>query len=46
MDNTAHIVVGPLLRYVGSDVATIWVETDRACSIRAIRSWARATCQG
>jgi PhoD-like phosphatase len=27
------LVLGPLLRYVGETVATIWVETDRACQV-------------
>lgn len=29
----AGIVVGPLLRYVDGDSATVWVETDRQCSV-------------
>ena len=28
--STAGLVLGPLLRYVGDDEATLWVETDRA----------------
>ncbi len=28
-----RIVVGPLLRYVGPDAATIWVETSQQCSV-------------
>ena len=27
------LVLGPLLRYVGETAATIWVETDRACTV-------------
>src|SRR6202035_5046908 len=27
------LVLGPLLRYVAETEATIWVETDRACSV-------------
>jgi hypothetical protein len=29
----ARIVVGPLLRHVGADDATVWVETDRPCTV-------------
>ncbi len=29
-----HLVVGPLLRYVDSDSATIWVETSAPCEVR------------
>jgi hypothetical protein len=29
----AELVLGPLLRYTGQDVATIWVETDAACRV-------------
>jgi phosphodiesterase/alkaline phosphatase D-like protein len=34
--NTARIVVGPLLRYVGETEATIWVETDRPCRVEVL----------
>ncbi|HEY6501492.1 MAG TPA: alkaline phosphatase D family protein [Streptosporangiaceae bacterium] len=30
------LVLGPLLRYVGENAATIWVETDRACQVRIL----------
>jgi PhoD-like phosphatase len=30
---SADLLVGPLLRYVGSETATIWVETTRACEV-------------
>jgi len=32
----AHVVLGPLLRYVGDDAATVWVETDRACTVEVL----------
>ncbi|PRZ40410.1 PhoD-like phosphatase [Antricoccus suffuscus] len=32
-DNAAQILVGPLLRYVDNDSATIWLETDRSCAV-------------
>ena len=30
---SADVLVGPLLRYVGSETATIWLETTRACEV-------------
>lgn len=32
----ANIVLGPLLRHVGQDDATVWVETDSACEIEVL----------
>jgi hypothetical protein len=32
----ARLVLGPLLRYVGDDDATLWVETDRACTVEVL----------
>ena len=32
----AQIVIGPLLRYVSRDSATIWVETDEPCEVRVL----------
>jgi PhoD-like phosphatase len=32
----ARLVLGPLLRYVGDDEATVWVETDRACVVEVL----------
>jgi hypothetical protein len=32
-----QLVLGPMLRYLGSESATIWVETDAACTV-----WVRA----
>jgi hypothetical protein len=34
--STARLVLGPLLRYVGDDEATVWVETDRACTVEVL----------
>ena len=31
-----HLVLGPLLRYVGETEAVIWVETDRACEVEVL----------
>src|SRR6185437_9827854 len=35
------LVLGPLLRYVSETAATIWVETDRACTVEVLRRRAR-----
>jgi hypothetical protein len=32
----ARLVLGPLLRYVGNEEATVWVETDRACTVEVL----------
>ncbi len=32
----ADLVLGPLLRYVGTTDATIWVETDAACEVEVL----------
>jgi hypothetical protein len=32
----AGLVLGPLLRYVGDDEATVWVETDAACEVEVL----------
>ena len=29
----ASLLLGPLLRYVGRSEATVWVETDRKCTV-------------
>jgi PhoD-like phosphatase len=29
----AHLILGPLLRYAGEREATVWVETDSACTV-------------
>ncbi|HEX8498678.1 MAG TPA: alkaline phosphatase D family protein [Actinomycetales bacterium] len=31
-----YVVVGPLLRYVDHDSATVWVETDRSCVVEVL----------
>src|SRR6185436_14655869 len=33
---SADVLVGPLLRYVGTDTATIWVETTQACEVAVL----------
>jgi len=33
---TSNLVLGPLLRHVGSSGATVWVETDAPCEVGAI----------
>ena len=39
----ARILVGPVLRYAGTDCATVWVETDVACEVEILghreRTW-------
>jgi hypothetical protein len=32
----ARLLLGPLLRYVGGQEATLWVQTDRACSVQIL----------
>src|SRR5918992_5126377 len=36
-----HLGLGPLLRYVGEDEATIWVETDAPCEVEVLGHTAR-----
>jgi PhoD-like phosphatase len=38
---TADLLVGPLLRYVGSETATIWLETTRDCEVAILGQRAR-----
>jgi hypothetical protein len=33
---SAALLLGPLLRYVDATEATVWVETDRPCSVRVL----------
>ena len=44
MIETPQLVLGPLLRYVDQRDATVWVETDRACTVtvagHSARTWA------
>ena len=41
--NGPLLVLGPLLRYVGDTCATVWVETDRPCTVEIlgaqVRTW-------
>ena len=32
----AQLVIGPLLRYVGAEEATVWVETDAPCTVEVL----------
>ncbi len=32
----AKLILGPLLRYVGTDEATVWVETDARCEVEVL----------
>jgi hypothetical protein len=40
----ADLILGPLLRYVGEEEATIWVETDAACEVEVLGRSARTFC--
>ena len=40
-DPVATLVLGPLLRHVDEDSATVWVETDAPCEVRVLGSIAR-----
>jgi phosphodiesterase/alkaline phosphatase D-like protein len=40
------LVLGPLLRHVDPVSATIWVETDRACTVAVLGRQARTFCVG
>lgn len=39
--NQPALLLGPMLRYVGADAATIWVETDRDCEVSILGSSVR-----
>src|SRR5919112_2432015 len=39
--NGPLLVLGPLLRYVGDTCATVWVETDRPCTVEILGAQAR-----
>ncbi len=41
-----RLVLGPLLRHVDPVSATVWVETDRPCTVRVLGSVARTFCVG
>ncbi len=40
----AELILGPLLRYVGSTDASIWVETDSACEVEVLGHKAQTFC--
>jgi len=40
----ADLILGPLLRYVGEEEATIWVETDAACEVEVLGHRASTFC--
>ncbi len=42
----ARLLLGPLLRYVGEDEATVWVETDARCEVEVLGCRARTFCVG
>ncbi|HKG02845.1 MAG TPA: alkaline phosphatase D family protein [Conexibacter sp.] len=41
-----NLVLGPLLRYVDEDVATVWVQTDVACEVEILGRRERTWCVG
>jgi len=40
----AELVLGPLLRYVGTTEATVWVETNSSCEVEVLGRAARTFC--
>ena len=38
------LVLGPMIRYVDSEVATIWLQTDAACDVEILGRRARTWC--
>jgi hypothetical protein len=32
----ASLILGPVVRYVGTTEATVWVETDRPCEVEVL----------
>ncbi len=44
MPDDPRLVLGPLLRHVDPVSATVWVETDRACTVRVLSATARTFC--
>ena len=38
------LVLGPIVRYVDSEVATIWLQTDAACEVEILGHRARTWC--
>jgi hypothetical protein len=43
---TATLLLGPLLRHVDPVSATVWVETDRPCTVEVLGRRARTFCVG
>jgi hypothetical protein len=41
MTDPARLLLGPLLRHVDQDSATVWVETDRACEVTVLGTTAK-----
>jgi hypothetical protein len=39
-----QLVLGPLLRYVDHEVATVWVQTDAACEVEVLGARERTFC--
>jgi PhoD-like phosphatase len=39
-----RLILGPLLRYVGTTQATVWVETDAACEVAVLGARKRTFC--
>jgi PhoD-like phosphatase len=40
----AQLILGPILRYVGTTQATVWVETGTACRVTVLGAAARTFC--
>lgn len=40
----SQLILGPMLRYVSESAATIWVETDRPCTVRILGRSAATFC--
>ena len=41
----AHLVLGPALRYVGDDCASVWFETDASCAVTVTAGDVAATAE-
>ncbi|MBA0127149.1 alkaline phosphatase family protein [Haloechinothrix sp. YIM 98757] len=42
----AHLVLGPILRYADTTSATVWLETDRSCTVEVAGASAPTFCIG
>jgi hypothetical protein len=42
----AELILGPMLRYVSSTEATVWVQTDARCEVEVLGRRARTFCVG